>query len=172
MVGVLCIGVLDVDSVVVVDILVLGGVFMVEVVEGVKLVVACVVRHVVKLVLCCVNERGYFLGCFNLKLVEMNGLSVGRFLFGMVILADYFILLERGFLGKMVGADALMDVVLRVAVGVVVETVDVVQVWFFDFFWGGCFGDMMGVRVVMEVVVGAVVLVDVVVLVWWRCSVV
>ena len=164
--GLLCIGMLEVDSVVVVDILVLGGVFMVEVVEGVELVVGCVVRHVVRLFLCCVNERGYFLGCFNLKLVEMNGLSVGGFLFGMVILADYFILLERGFLGKMVGADVLMDVV------VVVETVDGAQVCFFDFFRGGCFGDMMGVRVVIEVVVGTVVWVDVVVLVWWRCSVV
>ena len=165
-VGLLCIEVLEVDSVVVVDILVLGGVFMVEVVDGVELVVGCVVRHVVRLFLCCVNERGYFLGCFSLKLVEMNGLSVDGFLFGMVILADYFILLEQSFLGKTVGADVLMDLV------VVVETVDVAQVCFFYFFRGGSFGGMMGVRVVIEVVVGAVVLVDVVVLVWWRCSVV
>ena len=52
-----------------VDVLVLAGVFMVEVVEGVKLVVGCVVR----LVLWCVNERGYFLCRFNLKSVKMNG---------------------------------------------------------------------------------------------------
>ena len=64
--------------------------------------------------------------CFNLKLVEMNGLSVGRSLFGMVIWADCIILLECGFLDRMVGADVLLDVV--VVEVVVVETVDVVQV--------------------------------------------
>ena len=53
----LCIGVLEVECLGVVDILVLGGVFVVEVVEGVELVVGCVVR----LVLWCVNGRGYFL---------------------------------------------------------------------------------------------------------------
>ena len=56
-VTVLCIGVLEVECLGVVDILVLGGVFVVEVVEGVELVVGCVVR----LVLWCVNGRGYFL---------------------------------------------------------------------------------------------------------------
>ena len=90
-VGVLCKGVLEVDCVGVVDILVLGGVFVVEVVEGVEVVVGCVVR----LVLWCVNRRGYFLCCFSLKLVEMKGLSVGGFLFGMTIWADCFILLEQ-----------------------------------------------------------------------------
>ena len=69
--------------------------------------------------------------------------------------------MERGFLNKMVGMDVLLDVV--VVEIIVVETVDVVQVWFF---WRVCFGDMVGVRVVMEVVVGVVVLV------WWKCSVV
>ena len=64
---------------------------MVEVVEGVEVVVGCVVR----LVLWCVNRRGYFLCCFSLKLVEMNGLSVGGFPFRMVIWADCFILLEQ-----------------------------------------------------------------------------
>ena len=59
----------------------------------------------------------------------------------------------------------LMDVVVEV---VVVEAVDVMQVGFFVLFWRGCLGDMMGVRVVMEVIVGSVVLVGVVVLVWWR----
>ena len=122
-VGVLCIGVLEVDCVGVVVILVLGAVFLVEVVEGVELVVGCVVRRVVRIVL---NVRGCFLRCFSLKLVEMNGLSVGRSLFGMVIWANCIILLECGFLDKMVGADVLLDVV--VVEVVVVETVDVVQV--------------------------------------------
>ena len=81
----LCIGVLKVDCVAVVEILVLGAVFMVEVVE---LVVRCVVGHVGRLVLWCVNGRGYFLRCFRLKSVEMKGLSMGGFLFGMVIWAD------------------------------------------------------------------------------------
>ena len=89
---------------------------------------------------------------------------MGGFLFGMLIWADCFILLEGGVLDKIVGVDVLWDVV--VVEVVVVETVDVVQVWFFIFFWCGCLGDMMGVRVVIEVVVGLVVLV------WWRCSVV
>ena len=84
--GVLCIGLLEVDCVGVVEILLLGAVFVMEVVEGVDLVVGCVVR----LVLWCVNGRGYFLCCFSLNLVEMNGLSVGGFLFGMVIWEDVF----------------------------------------------------------------------------------
>ena len=42
---------------------------------------------------------------------------------------------------------------------------------FLIFFWRGCLGDVMDVRVVMELVSGVVVLV-VVVLVWWRCSIV
>ena len=109
-----------------------------------------------RLVLWCLNGRGYFLCCFSLKLVEMNGLSVGGFLFWMVIWVDCFILLEQVFFGKMVGTEMLMEVVVEV---VVVETVDVVQVWFIVFFWRGCLGDMMGVRVVIEVAVGAVVLV-------------
>ena len=103
------------DCVGVVDFLVLGAVFVVEVVEGVELVVGCVGRRVVRLALCCVNGRGYFLRCFSLKLVEMNGLSVGGFLFGMVIWADVL----------------LYVVVVEV---VVLEIVGVVQVWFF--IWG------------------------------------
>ena len=86
--GVLCIGVLEVDCMVVVEILVLGAVFVVEVVEGVELVMGCIVGRVVRLVLWCVNERGHFLRCFSLRSVEMNGLSVGGFLFGMVIWVD------------------------------------------------------------------------------------
>ena len=43
----------------------------------------------------------------------------------MMIWGDCFVLLQRGFLGKMVGTDVLMNVVVEV---VVVEAVDVVQV--------------------------------------------
>ena len=50
---------------------------------------------------------------------------------------------------------ALIDVVVEV---VVVEAVDVVQGGFFVFFRCGCLGDMMGVRITMEVVFGVVVL--------------
>ena len=111
-----CIGVVGVGDYVycvgVVDILVLGGVFVVEVVVG------CVVR----LVLWCVRRRGYCLWCFSLKLVETNGLSVGGFPFGMVIWAEFYPF-GTSFLGKMVGADMLMDVVVEVFV---VETLDVV----------------------------------------------
>ena len=57
MVGVLYMGVLEVDCVGLVDALVMGVVFVVEVVEGVELVVGCVVR----LVLWCVNGRGFFI---------------------------------------------------------------------------------------------------------------
>ena len=53
-VGVLCIEAVEMDCTGVVDIMVLGWVFMVEVVQGVELVVGCVVR----LVLLCVNGRG------------------------------------------------------------------------------------------------------------------
>ena len=97
--GVLNIEVLEVDCAGVVDILVLAEVFMVEVAEGVQLVVGCLLR----LVLWCLNRRGYFLCCVSLKLMEMNGLSVSGFLFGMVIWADCFVLLQRDFVGKMVG---------------------------------------------------------------------
>ena len=68
-VGVSCIGTLEVDCAGVVDILVLGGTFMVEVAEEVELMVGCVVR----LVLWCVNGREYFLCRFSLNSVEMNG---------------------------------------------------------------------------------------------------
>ena len=72
--------------------------------------------------------------------VEMNGLSVDACLFERVIWVDCFVLLERDFLGKMVGADVVMEVVVEVVVVVVVETVDVVRAGFFIFFrcslWG------------------------------------
>ena len=134
-VGVLYMGVLEVDCKGVVDTLVLGAVF---VVEGVELVVGCVVRRVVRLVLWYVNGRECFLRCFSLKSVEMNGLSVGRCLFGMVIWPDCFILLEECFLDKMVGTDVLLDKV--VVENVVVEAADVVQVSFFVFFRRGFWG--------------------------------
>ena len=70
--------------------------------------------------------------------------------FSLVIWGNCVILLERGFLDKMVDTDVLLDVV--VVEIVVVETVDVMQVWFFDFFQRGCMGDMVGVRVVIVVV--------------------
>ena len=92
--------------------------------------VGCVVR----LVLRCADGRGYFLCCFNLMSVEMNVLSVGGCLFGMVIWAD-FLFLELEFL--------MVEVI-------VVEAVDVVR---------DCLGDMMDLKIVMEVVVGVVVLV-------------
>ena len=115
-VGMFCIGVLEVDYVAVVEILVVGAVlvgdvlvavFMVEVVEGVELAVGCVVGRVVRLVLWCVNGRGYFLHCFSLKSVEMKGLSVDGFFFGMVIWAD-----------------VLLGVMVVVVEVVVVETAD------------------------------------------------
>ena len=56
-VEILCIRVVEVDCTEVVDILVLGGVFVVKVVEKMGLVVGCVVR----LVFWCTNERGEIL---------------------------------------------------------------------------------------------------------------
>ena len=58
----------------------------------------------------------------------MNELSVVACLFRMVIWADCFVILKRDFLGKIVGADMLMEVV------VVVEAMDVVQAGFFYIF--------------------------------------
>ena len=49
--------------------MVLGGIFVVEVVEVVELVVGCVMI----VFLWCANGRGSFLCCFSLMLVEMNG---------------------------------------------------------------------------------------------------
>ena len=111
-----------------------------------------------RLILWCVNGRGYFLCRFSLKSVEMNGLSVSGFLFEMVIWEVCFVLLERGFLSKMVVMDMLMDVVVEVVVVEAVDMMRVVQVGFFVFSRRGCLGDMMRVRGVMEVVVGVVVL--------------
>ena len=59
--------------------------------------------------------------------VEMNRLSVGACLFGIVSWADCLVLLKHDFLGEMVGANVVMEVVAK---AVVVETVDVVQAGF------------------------------------------
>ena len=144
--GVLWTRTVKVDCTGVVDIMVLGGVFGVEVVEGVELVVGCVV----KLVLWCGNGRGYFLHYFNLMSVEMNGLSVGGCLFGMVIWVD-FLLLQ----GKILVVDV-----------VVVKMINMVQAGCFVLSRRGCLGDVVDVKVVKEVVVGVVKLV------WWGWSVV
>ena len=65
--------------------------------------------------------------------MEINGLSVGGCLFGMMIWLDCFVLLEHDFLGKVVGADVLIDEVVEV---VVVEAADVVEAGFFFSFSG------------------------------------
>ena len=51
----------------------------------------------------------------------------------MMILSDSFVLLEHGFLGKVVGADVLIDEVVEV---VVVEAADFVEARFFLSFPG------------------------------------
>ena len=60
--------------------------------------------------------------------------------------------------------------VVEVVVMEAVDVVGAVQVGLFVFSLRCCLGDVMGVRVVMEVVVGVVVLFGAVVLVWWRWS--
>ena len=126
-VGVLRIGALEVDCAGVVGILLLGGVSVAEVAEGVELVVGCVVR----VALWCMNRKGHICGRFTLKSVEMKGLSLGGLLFGMMIRVDCFVLLEWGFLTKIIGTDVLMNLVVEV---VMVAAVDVVQAGFFIFF--------------------------------------
>ena len=84
---------------------------------------------------------------FSLKSVEMKGLSVGGF--------------------WVIWVDVLLGVMV-----VEVVVVDTADGWFFIFFQRGCLMDVMDVGVMMELVIGAVVLVGVVVLVWWRCSIV
>ena len=53
---------------------------------------------------------------FSLKLVEMNRLRVGRFLFEMVVWVNCFVLLQCIFLVKMAGAGMFMDVVVEFVV--------------------------------------------------------
>ena len=77
-VGVVYLGAVEVGCSAVGDISVLGGVFVVVVVE-------MVVEYLVRLVLWCSDGRGDYLGRFCQILVETNGLSVGGYLFVMVI---------------------------------------------------------------------------------------
>ena len=63
----------------------------------------------------------------------------------------------------MVDTDVVMEVVVEVGV---MEAVDVVRAVFLYFSGVVCLGNMMGVRVMIELVGGVVVLV------WWRWSVV
>ena len=65
-------------------------------------------------------------------------------------------------MGKIVGRDVVMEVVVEV---VVVEAVEFLQAKFFVFSKRGCLEDMMDVNVMIEIVVGVVVLV------LWRWSV-
>ena len=81
----------------------------------------------------------------------MNVLSVGSCLFELVIWADCFVLLESDFLGKMVGAEVVIEVVVKGFVG---EAVDVVGADFFVFLRHCCLEKMMRARVVIEVVGG------------------
>ena len=88
--------------------------------------------------------------------VEMNELNVGACLFGIVIWVDCFVLSEHDFMEKMAGVEVVAEVF-------VIEIEDVVRAGFVVFRYG-CFGNMMGARVVIQVIVG--------VLVWWGWSVV
>ena len=106
------------------------------------------------LVVCKWEER--FLWRFSLMSVEMNELNVGACLFGIVIWADCFVLLEHDFMEKMAGVEVVAEVF-------VIEIEDVVRAGFVVFRYG-CFGNMTGARVVIQVIVG--------VLVWWGWSVV
>ena len=87
--------------------------------------------------------------------VEVNQLSMGACLFERVTWVDCFVLLECNFLMKMVATEMLMEVVAEV---VVVESADVLRAGIFVFFRCGCFGNMMNLRVVIEVGVGVIVL--------------
>ena len=110
-VGVVYLGAVEVGCSAVGDISVLGGVFVVVVVE-----MELVVEYLVRLVLWCSDGRGDYLGRFSLILVEANGLSVGVCLFGMVIWVDCFVLLGSDFLGKMMGVRVVIEVVVEVVV--------------------------------------------------------
>ena len=110
-VGVVYLGAVEVGCSRVGDISVLGGVFVVVVVE-----MELVVEYLVRLVLWCSDGRGDYLGRFSLILVEANGLSVGVCLFGMVIWVDCFVLLGSDFLGKMMGVRVVIEVVVEVVV--------------------------------------------------------
>ena len=51
--------------------------------------------------------------------VEANVFNVGACIFGMMMGADFLVFLGRDCLGKMVGAKAVMELVVREAVKVV-----------------------------------------------------
>ena len=61
--------------------------------------------------------------------------SVGARLFGTVIWADFFVFLGRDCLGKMVGAEVVMEVVVEVVVGEAMKIVRANFFFFFFFFW-------------------------------------
>ena len=84
-------------------------------------------------------------------MVEANGLSLAACLFKLVIWADGFVLLQCDFLGKIVGVDVVMEVV-------VVEAVNMVQANF-CFFEMSFFGEDDGARLMIEVVLAMMVLV-------------
>ena len=48
--------------------------------------------------------------------IEIIGLSVGECLFGMIIWAEYFLLLRCDFLKKKIGKDVMMEVVVDVGI--------------------------------------------------------
>ena len=73
-------------------------------------------------------------------------------------------------MGRTVDMDMLMDLVVEVVVMEAVDVVRAVQMGLFVFSLRCCLGDVTGVRVVMEVMVGVVVLFGAVVLMWWRWS--
>ena len=99
--------------------------------------VGCVVR----VVLWFMNRRRYFLCCFSLMLVEMDGLNVGGCLFGMVTCANSFLFLQLDVLRKMVGINLVMDMVVEV---VVLEAADVAGAGLSFFFQAWLFGEYDG----------------------------
>ena len=85
-------------------------------------------------------------------MVEANGLSLAACLFKLVIWADCFVLLECDFLGKIVGVDVVMEVI-------VVEAMNMVQANFFVFLRCRFLGKMMSARLMIEVDLAIMVLV-------------
>ena len=53
------------------------------------------------------NGRGYFLCCFNLMSVEMNGLSVDECIFGMMIWVDFLFLERKSLVVEVVVVDVV-----------------------------------------------------------------
>ena len=119
-----------------VDVMVLGEIFLLEVVEGVELMVRCVMR-----------EGRFYVSIYS---------ECGWVCLWDADLRDCFVLLKSDFLGRMVDMDVVMEVVVEV---VVVEAVDFMQAGCFVFFRQDWLRNIIVVRVVIEVVVGVVVLV-------------